>query len=45
MITPTAPVLSNDKDTEEVRKALLNIAAQLNAELDAIRAQIAALKP
>ncbi len=45
MIQPIMPVLTDPKDTEEVRKALLNIASQLNQELDAIRADIIALTP
>jgi hypothetical protein len=45
VIIPTAPILQDPKDTAEVRKSLLNIAAQLNAELEALRAQIAALTP
>jgi len=45
MILPIMPVLNDPKDREEVRKALLNLAAQLNQELDTIRAQIAALTP
>lgn len=45
MIIPTMPVLQDAKDQDEVRKALLNLAAQLNTELDEIRALIAALTP
>jgi hypothetical protein len=45
MINPTMPELADPKDQEEVRKALLNISSQLNAELDEIRAQIKALTP
>lgn len=45
MITPPMPLLIDPKDQDEVRKALINIAAQLNKELDDIRAQIAALTP
>lgn len=45
MITAPMPVLTDPKDQEEVRKALINITAQLNKELDDIRAQIDALTP
>lgn len=45
MIIPTMPVLQDVKDQEEVRKVILNLAAQLNTELAEIRALIAALTP
>ncbi len=41
MITTTMPILTDPKDQEEVRKALLELVRQLNRELDAIRAFIA----
>lgn len=41
MIVPTMPVLTDPKDQEEVRKALLELARQMNQELDTIRASIA----
>lgn len=45
MILAPMPVLSENEDQEEVRKALVNIAEQLNRELDKIRADISALTP
>lgn len=44
MIIPTKPVLSNPKDTEEVRKALENMAQQLNTELAKINERLTALE-
>jgi len=44
MIIATLPELKDAKDREEVRKALLNLAVQLNQELDAIRARLDALE-
>ena len=44
MIIPIMPVLSNVRDTEEVRKALQNIALQLNKELNDIRDRVKALE-
>ena len=44
MIIPIMPVLSNTRDTEEVRKALQNIALQLNKELNDIRDRVKALE-
>lgn len=44
MIIPIMPVLSNVRDTEEVRKALQNIALQLNNELNDIRDRVKALE-
>ena len=40
MIQAPMPSIEDKKIQEEVRKALLNLAAQLNAELDAIRAKL-----
>lgn len=40
MIVPTMPILTDPNDQEEVRKALLELARQLNIELDVIRASI-----
>jgi hypothetical protein len=42
MIIAPMPTFDDAKIQEEVRKALINIAAQLNAELDAIRAKLPA---
>jgi len=42
MIQAPMPSIEDKKIQEEVRKALLNLAAQLNAELDAIRAKLPA---
>lgn len=44
MIIVTMPVLADPKEQEEIRKALLNLAAQANQELDEIRARIAVLE-
>lgn len=44
MIIPTLPVIEDRKTQESVRKALLEIARQLNAELDAIRERLDALE-
>lgn len=44
MIIPIMPVLSNVRDTEEVRKALQNIALQLNNEINDIRDRVKALE-
>lgn len=35
-LTPLSPVLSNPKDTEEVRKSLLNMMQQLNSQPNAL---------
>lgn len=40
MIIPPMPTLDDKATQEEVRKALVNIAFQLNKELDAIRARL-----
>lgn len=45
MINAPMPSIEDPKVQEEVRKALLNMAAQINTELDALRAQIQALTP
>jgi len=37
MIRPTAPVLIEPKDREEVRKALLAMAGQINSEIAGFR--------
>lgn len=44
MIIPQLPVLDDKKAQEEVRKALLNLALQLNEELDAIRVRLDVLE-
>ncbi len=44
MIIPIMPVLLNKKDEEEVRKALQNIALQLNNELVKIDERLTALE-
>ena len=44
MIIPIMPVLTNEKDTEEVRKALQNLAIQLNNELVKIDERLTALE-
>lgn len=44
MIIPSLPVIEDRKTQEAVRKALLEIARQLNAELDAIRERLDALE-
>ena len=43
MIVPTKPILENKKDETEVRKALQNMAEQLNKELQALEARVYAL--
>lgn len=45
MIIPIFPELKDPKDREEVRKALLNLTAQFNAEIVKLQAQITALTP
>lgn len=45
MIIAPMPVLKDKDDQEEVRKAFVNLALQLNKELDKIKADIAALTP
>ena len=45
IIAPMPSIPDDPKIQEEVRKALINMAAQLNTELDALRAQIQALTP
>ena len=45
MINSPMPSIEDPKIQEEVRKALINLVAQLNTELDALRAQIQALTP
>lgn len=45
MIVPIFPELIDPKDREEVRKALLNLTAQFNAEIAKLQAQITALTP
>jgi hypothetical protein len=37
MIAPSKPEIPDDKTREEVRKALQNLADQMNRELNAIR--------
>jgi len=44
MIIPIMPVLTNEKDTEEVRKALQNLAIQLNNELISINERVTMLE-
>lgn len=45
MIIPPMPVFDDKNAEEEVRKAFVNLALQLNKELESIRAEIAALTP
>lgn len=45
MIVPILPELTNPKDREEVRKAILNLARQIEAELEDIKARLTALEP
>ena len=40
MIIPSLPVLEDKATQEEVRKALVSLAMQLNKELDAIRVRL-----
>lgn len=44
MIVSTMPELIEKKDKEEVRKALIDLVAKLNKELDDIRARLDALE-
>jgi hypothetical protein len=45
MITIVMPVIPEDRHTEEeVRKALVNLAAQLNLELETIKARLDVLE-
>lgn len=44
MIVPTKPILENKKDETEVRKALQNLAEQLNKELQTLEARVYALE-
>lgn len=44
MIVPTKPILENKKDETEVRKALQNLAEQLNKELQILEARVYALE-
>lgn len=45
MIAPVMPVIPHDKKAEEeVRKALVNLAAQLNQELENIKARLDVLE-
>jgi hypothetical protein len=45
MINPPMPDLVDKSIQEEVRKAFIKLTADVNAELDALRAQINALTP
>lgn len=40
MIVPTFPLVEDQHDREEIRKALLNMALQINIELDRIRERL-----
>lgn len=40
MIIPSLPTIEDKATQEEVRKAIVNLAMQLNKELDAIRARL-----
>lgn len=44
MITPTAPMLTEQVDREEVRKALLDLARQMNEELKKLQDRVYALE-
>jgi hypothetical protein len=44
MIIATKPILEEKKDETEVRKALQNLAEQMNKELQALEARVYALE-
>lgn len=44
MIVPQLPVLEDKKAQEEIRKAILDLARQLNDEINAINARLDALE-